>query len=116
MHLASYPRSGVSVVIPDNWRAEQGASPLVASIASGNATVAIWPYRRTEPLPRSTASFRRARRELARPFTGGPGAFERLPARRDFALAPLADVGASALRWLGGADDPDLPGSSFVNA
>jgi hypothetical protein len=38
MHLASYPRSGVSVVIPDNWRAEQGASPLVASIASGNAT------------------------------------------------------------------------------
>jgi phosphopentomutase len=29
---------------------------------------------------------------------------------------PLADVGASALRWLTGADDPDLPGSSFVNA
>jgi phosphopentomutase len=27
---------------------------------------------------------------------------------------PLADVGASALRWLAGADDPDLPGSSFV--
>jgi len=29
---------------------------------------------------------------------------------------PLADVGASALRWLAGADDPDLPGSSFVDA
>src|SRR5204863_1770246 len=41
-HLAAYPRSGVSVVIPDNWRAEEGASPLVASIASGTATVAIW--------------------------------------------------------------------------
>jgi phosphopentomutase len=27
---------------------------------------------------------------------------------------PLADVGASALRWLVGVDDPDLPGSSFV--
>jgi hypothetical protein len=38
MHPASYSRSGVSVVIPDNWRAEQGTSPLVASIASGNAT------------------------------------------------------------------------------
>ena len=29
---------------------------------------------------------------------------------------PLADVGASTLRWLAGADDPDLPGSSFVDA
>jgi phosphopentomutase len=29
---------------------------------------------------------------------------------------PLVDVGASALRWLTGADDPDLPGPSFVNA
>ena len=65
-HLAAYPRSGVSVVIPDNWRAEEGASPLVASIASGTATVAIWRYRRTEPLPGSSAALRRARRELVR--------------------------------------------------
>jgi phosphopentomutase len=27
---------------------------------------------------------------------------------------PLADVGASALRWLAGADAPDLPGTAFV--
>jgi phosphopentomutase len=27
---------------------------------------------------------------------------------------PLADVGASALRWLAGEDEPELPGSSFV--
>jgi hypothetical protein len=65
-HLASYPQAGVSVVIPDNWRAEQGASPLVASIASGTATVAIWRYRRAEPLPRSAGAFDRARRELVR--------------------------------------------------
>jgi hypothetical protein len=65
-HLASYPRSGVSVVIPDNWRAEEGASPLVTSIASGTATVAIWRYRRTEPLPHSAGAFRRAKRELVR--------------------------------------------------
>jgi hypothetical protein len=53
-------------VIPDNWRAEQGSDPLVASIASGTATVAIWRYSRTEPLPRSAAAFRRAQRELVR--------------------------------------------------
>ena len=27
---------------------------------------------------------------------------------------PLADVGASALDWLAGRDDPGLPGTSFV--
>jgi phosphopentomutase len=27
---------------------------------------------------------------------------------------PLADVGATALRWLTGADEADLPGSSFA--
>ena len=27
---------------------------------------------------------------------------------------PLADVGASVLRWLSGRDAPDLPGTSFV--
>jgi phosphopentomutase len=41
-------------------------------------------------------------RVIARPFTGRPGAFERLPARRDFALAPpsrsyLDAVGACGL-------------------
>jgi hypothetical protein len=65
-HLVSWPRSGVSVAIPDNWRAEQGSSPLVASIASGTATVAIWRYWRTEPLPGSAGAFRRAKRELVR--------------------------------------------------
>jgi phosphopentomutase len=29
---------------------------------------------------------------------------------------PLADVGATALRWLTGADEADLPGSSFADA
>ena len=28
---------------------------------------------------------------------------------------PLADVGASVLRWLTGHDAPDLPGDSFVS-
>jgi phosphopentomutase len=27
---------------------------------------------------------------------------------------PMSDVGASALRWLTGADAPDLPGTAFV--
>ena len=27
---------------------------------------------------------------------------------------PLADVGASVLRWLSGRDAPELPGTSFI--
>jgi phosphopentomutase len=27
---------------------------------------------------------------------------------------PMADVGASVLRWLGGADEPSLPGTAFT--
>ena len=41
---------------------------------------------------------------LAR-FSGGDGS------RHD---GPLADVGASVLRWLTGRDAPELPGTPFV--
>jgi phosphopentomutase len=47
-------------------------------------------------------------RVIARPFTGSPGAFERLPERRDFALAPparsyLEEIGA--VHAVGKVDD-----------
>ena len=64
VHLASYPTAGLALTIPDNWRAEQGTSPLVASIASGSATVAVWRYPRTEPLPASARAFRTAKDAL----------------------------------------------------
>ena len=51
-HPTAYPAAGVSLQVPNSWRAEQGTSPLVASIASVTATVAIWRYPRTEPLPK----------------------------------------------------------------
>jgi hypothetical protein len=65
-HPLSYPRLGVAVQIPDNWRAEAGRQPLVTTIASGAATVAIWRYPRSEPLPRSAKAFRTARGALVK--------------------------------------------------
>jgi hypothetical protein len=64
MTLASYPASGLALSVPVNWRAEQGAQPLVASIASGTALVAIWRYPRTEPLPRSARAYATAKTGL----------------------------------------------------
>lgn len=65
-HFASYPQLGISLRVPDNWRAQAGASPLVATIASGTATVAIWRYPRSEPLPRTPAALATARTALVR--------------------------------------------------
>lgn len=66
VHLASYPTAGLTLRIPDNWRAEQGTSPLVTSVASGSATVAVWRYRRKEPLPKSAGAFKTAKLGLMR--------------------------------------------------
>jgi len=63
-HPTAYPAAGVSLQVPNSWRAEQGTSPLVASIASGTATVAIWRYPRTEPLPKKPKTLRAAKDAL----------------------------------------------------
>jgi hypothetical protein len=65
-HVVGYPRAGLVLKIPNSWRTEPGTSPLVASIASGTATVALWRYPRTEPLPAGPAAFQTAKRALVR--------------------------------------------------
>jgi hypothetical protein len=65
-HAVGYPRAGLALRIPNSWRTEPGTSPLVASIVSGTATVALWRYSRTEPLPASAAAFQTAKRALVR--------------------------------------------------
>jgi phosphopentomutase len=49
-------------------------------------------------------------REYAPLLATGPG----IPGRRHD--GPLADVGATVLRWLSGRDAPDLPGDAFLGA
>jgi hypothetical protein len=46
--------------VPANWRVQPGQSPLVATISSGDGTLAIWRYQRTQPLPRTHAALRQA--------------------------------------------------------
>ena len=49
----AYPQAGLFLDRPGNWPFVRGRPPLVASASSGTATVALWRYERTEPLPRS---------------------------------------------------------------
>jgi hypothetical protein len=48
----AFPQAGVRFQAPADWRFDAGEAPLVASTSSGTATIAIWRYPRTEPLPR----------------------------------------------------------------
>jgi hypothetical protein len=70
VHPVSYPTAGIALTVPDNWRAEAGTNPLVTSVASGTATVAVWRYKRSEPLPASARAFRTAQRALVRAAQG----------------------------------------------
>lgn len=59
-----YPQAGLRFEAPGDIVFERGQDPLVASAASGTATVAIWRYPRTEQLPRSDAALEDAERTL----------------------------------------------------
>ncbi len=59
-----FPQAGVSFDGPGNWPFLPGRAPLVASASSGTATVAVWRYLRSEPLPREDAALDAAQRTL----------------------------------------------------
>jgi hypothetical protein len=61
-----FPDSGVSVAAPGRWDHAPGAAPLVTTMSSGRATVAVWRFARAEPLPRSADDLGRARRDLVK--------------------------------------------------
>jgi hypothetical protein len=50
-HALAYPQSGVAISVPDNWLVQPKTAPLLSTISSGNAVVALWRFRRTLPPP-----------------------------------------------------------------
>lgn len=61
---AAFPRQGVRFLAPSAWRLVPGTAPLVATVVSGRAQIAIWRYPRSEPLPRTRAQLAAARTAL----------------------------------------------------
>jgi hypothetical protein len=55
---------GVSLRAPSNWRSFPGTAPQVATIAIGDAQIAIWRYARSEPLPETRSQLHAARQAL----------------------------------------------------
>ncbi|HSD77161.1 MAG TPA: hypothetical protein VLA98_07135 [Solirubrobacteraceae bacterium] len=58
------PADGVAFAAPLAWTRVPGTAPQLTELASGRATVTLWRYPRTEPLPRTAAGLRQAQRDL----------------------------------------------------
>jgi hypothetical protein len=57
----SFAGQGVSFAAPGGWHVRGGQAPLVATVQSGPAQIAVWRYPRTEPLPATKAQLTQAR-------------------------------------------------------
>jgi hypothetical protein len=57
----AFDRDGVRFAAPGGWHVQPGTAPLVATVQSGTAMIAVWRYPRTEPLPASREQLTQAR-------------------------------------------------------
>jgi hypothetical protein len=63
---ARFPRVGMTLSTPANWRLERRRRPAVFALNSGAALVSGWAYRRKEPLPRGRRELEQASHRLVR--------------------------------------------------
>ncbi len=61
---AKYLEQGILLRAPTNWRIADGDAPQVATVAVGDAQIAIWRYPRSEPLPETREQLEAARKAL----------------------------------------------------
>lgn len=72
----TYPAAGVFLKAPANWREVRGTDPQLATIAVGDAQIALWRYPRTEPLPQTRSQLHAARQALVAQIESRDSTFE----------------------------------------
>jgi hypothetical protein len=64
-HTVSYAQAdGVRITVPENWTSRSVKAPLIGTVSSGSAMIALWRYRRTATLPSDRASLEGALKAL----------------------------------------------------
>jgi hypothetical protein len=63
-NAATYPQAGLRFGAPAGWHVEPGQAPLVTTITTGRAAIAVWRYPRTEPLPVTARALEQAKSAL----------------------------------------------------
>jgi len=71
-----YSVDGISLRVPSNWRAVQGTGAQIATIAIGDAQIALWRYTRSEPLPETRSQLQAARQALVEQVQRRDSTFE----------------------------------------
>ncbi len=59
-----FPSGGVSIAAPRSWQAIPQRPPLLVTVASGDAVIALWRYPRSSPPPSSREALAAARASL----------------------------------------------------
>jgi hypothetical protein len=57
-HRIPFIKHGIALQVPRNWALAGGRAPLVATITSGNAEIALWRFNRTTPAGAGSGSGR----------------------------------------------------------
>jgi hypothetical protein len=63
-HTLGYPRSGFALSAPNNWLVQQKSGPLVTTISSGDAVVAVWRFPRHTKPPTGAKALAKAAQQL----------------------------------------------------
>ena len=63
-HRLIYPGQGLAISAPNNWIVTRSHAPLVATVSSGDAIVALWRFPRSAAVPVGTSELELARQAL----------------------------------------------------
>ena len=66
----AFPSEGVTFAAPGSWSLSIGRPPLLVQTSSGSATIAVWRYERTEPLPEDDRELEAAQEALLEAVRG----------------------------------------------
>jgi hypothetical protein len=97
-----FPVAGVSIAAPRSWRVIPARSPLLTTVASGDAVIALWRYPRTAPPPNTEASLAAARASLLRAVHARQGTV-RVVSSRITRIDGAPAIEFDALETIGGA-------------
>jgi hypothetical protein len=90
---ADFPRAGIALEHPANWKLRRRDAPGVFELVSGGAIVAGWAYPREEPLPETEAELEGAKDRLVEAIkVRDPDYRVRNAAVTEVAGAPAIDV------------------------
>ncbi|HEU4977078.1 MAG TPA: hypothetical protein VFT50_18460 [Baekduia sp.] len=91
-HPTPFDAKGISFVAPAGWTVNRGTGHLIATVATGEGTVAIWRFPRKQELPDTKDELRAARDGLVDALTSKDDAFEAI------ATAPTEIAGQPAVQ------------------